>query len=239
MKASTATNTDQKLPNNKKRKFNNKKTQAKSLSRDDKQDKEIARLKKLVKVQAPPTKTTYVETTLSPENTWAAFGIPFPAKGGAANQRLGDDIEFKSLNVRYLVSASESDDFDTMRVILIQFMNGNEHDEFPVNYFQDLWESPTTSYPYLSPYNTQSSSNYKVLYDQMHHLDAAGEAEQSGNVLILPKDLRVTKFHFDTDSGGALAGLDRGIIIGFVCSNSTASPNPDFTCTMKFNFTDT
>jgi len=230
---------NQKLPNKKRKYTKYKMSNKKSSSRDDKQDKEIAKLKKLVKVQAPPTKSSFAETgTLNPQNVWQAFGMPFPNKGGDINDRLGAEIELKSINLRYLVAASETDDFDTMRVILVQYMDGNEHDEYPVNHDTNLWLSTPTDYPYLAPYNTQSASTYRVLYDKIHHLCAAGEAEQGANVLLTPKDLAITHFKFDGDGGGALAGLDRGLIIGWICSNSSASPNPDFTATIRFNYTD-
>lgn len=229
--------------NNGKRKFNNFKksstTMVSKKSKDFKQDQEIKRLKKAIKTMAPPVKTTYSESDINPENVWTAFGVPYPAKGGAANQRLGEKIKVKSLNVRYKLSVSETDDFDTMRVVIIQYMDGNADTEFPLDYQANVWEDPVTSYPYLSPYNTRSASTYRVLYDKSHCLNQGGIAQVSENVLILAKDMAITELKFDTDNGGALAGLDRGIIICWACSDSTASPNPNLIATVKLNFTDT
>lgn len=208
------------------------------LTKDQQQDLEIKRLKKQIRSVAPQVKSTYSESTLTPENAWTAFGLPYPAKGGSVNQRLNERIKIKSINWRWTLSVSETDDFDTMRVVIVQFMDGNAHDNFPLNYQSNLWESPVTDYPVQSPYNTQSAGTYRVLFDKVYNLNAAGKAQISENFLLLPSKMAITDLKFDTDDGGALAGLDKGIIIGFVCSDSTAIPNPKMEVTTKVNFCD-
>lgn len=215
-----------------------KKGPYKKRNKDQVQDREIAKLKKLIKDVAPPVKSTYSEFVLNPQNEWIAFGLPYPSLGGDPTERLGAQIKLRSINLRFNLAVSETDNFDTMRVILVQYMNGNEHDEFPLNYNTDLWLSPTTDYPILSPYNTQSASTYRVLYDEVFNLNENGKAQCAKNLVLYSKDLAIYEIKFDTDAGGALAGLDRGLIVGYACSDSSASPNPSITGTFKLNFVD-
>jgi len=193
---------------------------------DTKQDIEIAKLKKLMKANLPPVKSTYAEGTGNPENSFVAFGMPWPQKGGDNNERLNQEIVLKSINIRYCVNVSESDNFDTMRVVIVQFMDGNEATAFPLNYATNLWLSPVTDFPNLSPFNTQSASSYHVLYDKIHNLNDNGVSQENVNLLLRPKDFRITKFKFDTDAGGSFPAFDRGLIVMFVCSDSSASPQP-------------
>jgi len=209
------------------------------VTKDQQQDREIKRLKSIVKSNAPPVKSTYAEEVQNPENTLIAIGMPYPAKGGDNDDRLGQEIIIKSINLRWTISVSETDDFDTFRCTLVQFMDGNLVTEFPINYLTNLYLQPTTDYPVLSPFNTQSAGTYRILFDKVYNTNEAGNAQYSENLLVLGKDLAISKIKFDTDAGGSLPGLDKGLILLFVCSDSTASPNPKIEITKKFNFIDT
>jgi len=215
----------------------------KKETKDQQQDREIKRLKSMIKVNKPPVKSTYAEGVVSPDNSWVACAFNYPAKGGAEDERLNAEIILKSINVRFTLSVSETDDFDTMRVIIVQYMDGNEVANYPLNHDSNLWLSPTTGYPMLSPYNTQSASTYRVLYDKAFNLNENGVAQVTENVLITAKQIAqvngITRLKFDTDAGLGLPGLDRGIILMWVCSDSTASPNPSIEFSVKMNFIDT
>lgn len=212
---------------------------APKVTKDQQQDREIKRLKSMVKLSAPPVKSAYVEEQQNPTNAWTAIGLPYPVKGGAADERLGQEIIIKSINYRFTLSVSESDDFDTMRVCIIQYMDGNLVNNFPIGQLTNVFLEPTGSYPVLWPFNTQSASTYRVLFDKNYNLNEAGIAQHSENILLTSKDLAISKVKFDTDAGGALPGLDRGLIIFYVCSDSSASPNPGIEISTKLNFIDT
>jgi len=213
-------------------------SKSKKMTKDQKQDKEIKRLKQQLKVIAPPVKSTYGEAVYNPENAWTSVAMNFPAKGGDNDQRLGEIIEIKSINIRYTLSVSESDNFDTMRCVLVQYMDGNEVTNYPWDHERNLWLEPVTDYPVLSPYNTQSAATYRVLFDKVYNLNDNGQAQVTENILVLAKDLAISKIKFDTDAGLGLPGLDAGLIILWVCSDSSASPNPKIEATFKMNFTD-
>lgn len=218
----------------KKRKLNNSK-----FSKDKKQDLEIKKIKKQLKVIAPPVKSTYGEAVYNPENAWTSVAMNYPAKGPDNDERLGEIIEIKSINIRYTLSVSESDNFDTMRCVLVQYMDGNEEAQYPLDHARNLWLEPVTDYPVLSPFNTQSASTYRVLFDKTYNLCDGGQAQICENLLVTAKDLAISKIKFDTDGGLGLPSLDSGLIILWVCSDSTATPNPKIECTFKMNFTDT
>jgi len=210
-----------------------------STKKDQQQDRDIKRLKNALRVLAPPVKSRYGETVYNPENEWMSIGLPYPAKGGDKDERLGDTIDVKSINFRYTISVSETDNFDTFRCCIIQYMDGNTETNYPLNHLTNVWLQPTTDYPVLSPFNTQSASTYRVLFDKVYNVNENGVAQISENVLVLAKDMAITKIKFDTDAGLGLPALDRGLILMWICSDSSASPNPKIECTIKFNFTDT
>lgn len=221
------------------RKRKNPGATTKKLSKDAQQDLEIKKLKKLIKKAEPPTKSSYIEVVKSPENSWDLIGAPWPAKGGAMNERLGQDIAFKSLNIRYTVNVADSDGFDTFRVLIVQWNEENEFGQPPVNHLSMLFEEALTDYPTLAPFNTQSAAKYRILYDKVHNLCDSGIAQATENVLILPSQLAVTKFTYQTDGGGQLPQLDSGIILMYIASDSTTEPNPRIDTVWKFNWTDT
>jgi len=225
-----------------KRKFNGKSKSftygGNKYKKDMQQDMEIKRIKKQLKVIAPPVKSNYSEATYNPQNAWTGLGVPFPAKGEEPNERIGDEIVIKSVNVRYNLSVSESDTFDTMRVVFVQWNQPNTEGNLPVGQDALLWLDPSMDYPYNSPYNTQTASTYKVLFDKVYNLNDAGISQAHENLVFLPKDLKTTKLKFGTDVGTALPQLDGGLIVGYVCSDSTASPNPGINISVKLNYTD-
>jgi len=166
----------------KKRKFHAKPKTQKAIN--EKIEKEIKQLRKIEKINKPPVKSIYAENTLSPGNSWVAIALDYPALGGTANERLGPIIEMKSVNVRFVVTTSNSDTYDTVRVIFIQYMDGNTVTNYPINHDTNVWESTATSYPYIVPYNTQTASRYRVLYDEIFHVNENGVAEISRTLLF-------------------------------------------------------
>lgn len=226
----------------KKRKFHAKPKTQKAIN--EKLEKEIKQLRKIEKINKPPVKSNYTENDISPDNTWHAMALDYPALGGTASERLGPIIEMKSVNVRFVVTTSNSDTYDTLRVMFVQYMDGNTDGNYPVNHDSNVWESTSTSYPYLVPFNTQTASRYRVLYDEMFHVNENGVAEISRNLLFSAKaspqtkPWAISKIVFTGDTGLGLPPIESGLILGWVCSDSTASPNPKITYTVKVNYTD-
>lgn len=207
-------------------------------NRDDKQDKEIKMLKMKLKMAEPPVKTIYAEGVNNPENTFEGLGILWPGQGSDLSNRIGNQIKIKSLNIRYNLSVSESDDFDTFRVTIVQYVDGSKEGEYPLDALANTFVAPGSDYPVLVGFNTQSASRYRVLHDKVHNLNAAGQAQAFENLIFYPKDLVIDHIKFDSSGGGNFPGMDGGIIVLWVCSDSTASPNPKIEYTCKLNFTD-
>lgn len=225
----------------KKRKFSNATTAmvkgaAKTTAKDVQQDREIQRLKKMIKIAKPPVKSTYIENNLSPENAFEGFTFQYPAKGAAENERIGKQIDIKSVNYRFTLNVSDTDVFDTMRVIFVQWQINNAESAIPSNNLLFLY--PVGDYPNLWPFNTQNAHTYRILYDRVFNLSEGGIAQVTENILFTPKDLGITKLTFENDDGGQIPTLAGGLIMGYVCSDSSATPNPRIDYTAKFNFTD-
>jgi len=102
-------------------------------------------------------------------------------------------------------------------------------------------EDNAGDYPYVMPFRTQTKSSYRVLYDQTFQVDNSGQATQDIHYLVTTKDLAVSKIHYldNEDTDVNLPALSEGMIVGLVCSNSTATPHPTFECVVKLNYVDT
>lgn len=208
-------------------------------------EKQLLVLRNQVKGNEPPIKSIYQENILSPQNEGAPLGIPYPALGGAKTNRLGQDIKLKSINIRGLWKVAESDGFDNVRLTIIQYMDKNANAGYPFGSVSAAWnnvflEDYANDYPIIAPFNTQTTQSYRVLYDETWCLSSQGIEGAMVNIVLTPKDFAVKKLHFNDDASNAnLPGLQEGLIMGWVSSDSAASPNPSFTYTVKTNFIDT
>jgi len=206
--------------------------------------KEMFRLKKQMLVAKPPVKSVMGENVLSAQNDWIGIGILYPKLGGGNDERLGNQIQIKSINIRALFKVAESDNFDNVRFVLVQFLDNNTEANYPYGSLNGALEkvfyNNSTDYPINIPYNTQTTQSYRVLYDEVFCLSAQGVESVHKNILLTSKDLAVSKLVFETaESDNNLPGLNEGLIVGFFCSDSAATPNPSMTYTVKLNFTDT
>lgn len=219
---------------------------SKSDTKTDKLQKQLNRLKASMVHNAPPIKTKWAIFTQSPQNEWGAMGIYWPTLGGANNQRLGQDIKIKSIELKGIVKVAESDDFDTVRLVVVQYLDSNTSGQYPYGGLAQVvnttfLDANTGDYPYIMPFRTQTKSSYRVLCDKTWEVNKQGKATADIHELITSKNLAVTKIHFldNEDTDVNLPGLSEGMILGFVCSNSTASPNPQFEIVVKLNYIDT
>jgi len=195
---------------------------------------------------SPPIKTKWYVFTSSPQNEWAPLGLAWPILGGANNQRLGQDIKIKSIQIKGKIAVASSDGFDTFRVVLVQYMDSNTSGQYPYGSLenavkQTFLDVNSGDYPYIMPFKTQTKSSYRVLYDQTFFVDNSGTAECAVEILLTPKDLAISKIHFldNEDTDVNLPALSEGIIVGWVCSDSTTTPNPSMEAVVKFNYIDT
>lgn len=205
---------------------------------------QMIRLKKQMMVAKPPVKSIWYENTLGFENAWAGVGIGYPKVGANNDERLGNQITIKSINIRALLKVAESDDFDNVRLVIVQYLDTNTEANYPYGSLNSALEkvfiSNTTDYPINIPWNTQNTNSYRVLYDEVFCLSAQGVEAIHKNILLTSKDLAVSKLVFEqAASDTTLPGLNDGLIIAYACSDSAATPNPTITWTTKLNFTDT
>lgn len=208
--------------------------------------KQINRLKASIVHNSPPVKTKWYLFSNNPQNEWFGGGMAWPTLGGANNQRLGQDIKIKSIQFKGKVSVASSDGFDMFRCVLVQYLDSNTSAQYPYGsqsnaVAQTFLDVNTGDYPYIMPFKTQTKSAYRVLYDKTFFLDNSGQAEAPVDFMVTAKDLAVSKIHFldNDDTEVNLPGLSEGMLIFWVCSDSTATPNPGIECVIKMNYIDT
>lgn len=209
-------------------------------------EKDVSLLKRQMLVNAPPIKTTYYVYSANPTNEWTAMGLNWPVLGGSNVQRLGQDIKIKSIQIKGLMDVSSSDGFDTMRFVLLQYLDSNTSANFPYgtldNLVKNTFMQPSNSddYPFITTFRTQTKSSYRVLYDKSFNLSSGGQASANLDLLITSKDLAVKKIHYldNDDESLNLPAVSEGMIVGLWCSDSNATPNPKIEAYVKLNYTD-
>lgn len=209
-------------------------------------ERQIQRLKANMVHNAPPIKTKWYIATPSAQNEWDGVGCAWPTLGGANNQRLGQDIKIKSIQYKGIVKVADSDGFDTARFVIVQYLDSNTSGQYPYGSIGNcvsttFLDTNSGDYPYIMPFKTQTKSAYRVLYDKTYQLDNGGNATCDVDVLLTAKDLAITKIHYlnNDDTEVFLPALSEGMIVGFVCSNSTTTPHPQWEITIKLNYIDT
>lgn len=215
---------------------------------NQRQSTNIARLQRSLKYLAPPVKTIWAEwAATSMLNNWAPQGTAsWPQKGNGASQRAGSDIQLKSLEMRY--SWSYADSSNTCRMVMVQFTGQNSEGFYPttpntlIGSINTVFKADSfgafSNQPTLQMFNTQTTQQYRVLYDKTFNMGSSWN--QAGNDHILITDFPIKKIHFFEDASDAnLPSLSEGLIVCYFCSDSTAIPHPKFVATFKLNFTDT
>lgn len=201
---------------------------------------QLIKLRHQLRTIAPPVKSCYYAGGTSVGSGFLTDGPAYPALGGAANERLGAKIQLKSLNLRFKVTTSNTDTYDSIRITVVQYKDSNATGSAPANSIDNVFDPlATASYPWLAPFNSVKTCCYHVLFDELIHVNEQGMAEVSRNLTFLPKDLSITKLDFVDDGGGQLPGLEEGLIRALIVSDSTAIPNPSYEMVWRLNYTDT
>lgn len=204
------------------------------------QAKQLQTLRLQIRSLAPPTKTCYFSNGQSVGAAFSSDGPAFPALGGTTHDRLGEKIQIKSLDCRFLATVSNADTYDSMRFTIVQYRDNNVNGAQPVDWVTNVFDPlAQATYPWLAPFNTLKAPSIRVLYDELICLNENGNGQVARNMCFLPSDLAITKLDFTTVNGGQNAGLEEGTIKMLIVSDSTAIPNPSYEVVWRLNFTDT
>lgn len=202
---------------------------------------QLLTLQRKMTKNAPPTKSVMHESGAQTniENAFVLQGFNYPAKGGAKDERLGDEIELKSINIRGIWEASSSDGNDSVRLTIFQWLDATASGSVVSDFAPVMYALQPSDYPNFMPFNSQNTQSYRILYDQVKCLNTAGIHDWCFNILLTPKDFAVSRLHFDADTGGGTPALREGGIYMMTSSDSAATPNPHLTYEARINYTDT
>ena len=175
---------------------------------------EVMRIKKQLLIAKPPIKSIFNEFTGSYENDFLAVGLAWPKQGTNPDERVGADIRLKSINIRGTFYYASSDNYDTVRFTVVQFLDGNTDAQYPfgssANSVAKVWMSNNSDYPTQMPFNSQTTQSYRILYDEVMVLSLGSTPSAHRNILITAKDLAVKKLHFNN----AVSNLNPPIVTG-------------------------
>lgn len=201
-------------------------------------------MKKKAKIDEPPLKYTYSEFAGTYTNAWSNAAMDWPTMGSGISNRLTDIIKIKSITFNFLVKASESDGFDNVRIIFIQWVDQNASgDATPAIGLSQALIDPTSSFCYLNQWNSITRNKYRVLFDKTYCVNYNGVATVADQFTVTGPNLTVNKgrmvYSNDSETNMLAPGLEGGYVVGFICSDSAVTPNPSVEYSFRMNFTDT
>lgn len=159
------------------------------------------------------------------------FDLIAPLQGASDNQRDGDQIEIRDIELKYDVympaAFTVANGSETIRVIIVQ-------------YFQDTNVAPLGTTPntvvqssgqqasYLTPFNHDRRRLFKVLYDACHTLSLSGPVAANKTVVVYPSKKKVNFMNDGVEGEGKVF-----LMVG--SSNNTANgPLIDFYSRVNF-----
>lgn len=149
-------------------------------------------------------------------NTWQFFKITGPTVGTADQNRIGDQIEVKNVELRW--SAYIQPGFvvvngsDSVRVVIFQWTADDTTALVPNSVFQ----SSGFGISYLSPYTHDTRYEYKILYDDIVTLSSNGPDAVDRVVLVNPARKKVQYIN------GGVTGTNN-IYMAIISDNNTAN----------------
>lgn len=192
-------------------------------AKDKQQDKKI---QKIIKTMAPEVKYLDSGSGATVFNTWfednvAGNGvinsINAMSQGVTNNNRIGNKIHAKSLNIRYMLKANATPDVQ-LRILIVSY------DKKPASY-TEAWKSVLqyTDYttgniiPYLSPYAMDPPIKYKILHDKILKFDTLQVQSHHHEIKV--------KLGFPIEyTGTALTDFNKNCIYMFMIDNDIANP---------------
>lgn len=143
------------------------------------------------------------------------YNLLAPTQGVGVNQRVGDELFLKSIDIKFRLQNSSSVNLNQCRVII--FLD-EDNTLAGTNIFATTSFINTINAPYAH-YNRQYRKQFQVLFDQVYDLDVTDTAQKSVRVSV-PVNKRVT---FVT--GGSTAILQNAPKILFVSNQAAAAPS--------------
>jgi len=211
-----------------------------NLLKIKKLETKLNKLTQTVKKQEPPLKRKYYEGSQAPENAWSGFALPYPYVGADDNERIGQIIQVKDIECNFQINVSTSDDLDTFRVVFVQYKDENTTGNPPTPGLELLFENYDGDDPTQAIWNPITKSRYKVFFDKTYNLNDKGLGQINDSFKVNYTQLydKGKLTFLDTVNNEFFPGLQGGYITGYICSDSTAVPNPEIRYAMMVTYTD-
>lgn len=207
----------------------------------------IAKVNKKVNRLINKQEKKFIDTivTYSPVTTTAShnnLSIPSIAEGSTANEREGQKITLKSIQIKGQMEVgygTNPDNFNQMRIILVKYMT---HGSTPIPMNQILQQYDPATYAsetqMQSVYRKNSTFRYKVLYDKVHLLTYR-LAEASGTHTYVPIQFRINCKVKNGDLHYSDVGNPTGWAYSLLYfSDSGAVSNPHISFVSRVTFVD-
>lgn len=141
-------------------------------------------------------------TTPSASDTFVK--VSFPVQGLSNDERIGDSIYLRKVNLRAFVE-NELDEDLAMRVIVCQTYDNNPS----ALEYQEILETPGSAGSSINSfYITDPARKFKILHDAVHHWDSNpnSKGRRQLNLTFKGKQLGIHKPDFDQAASGNCTG---------------------------------
>lgn len=155
--------------------------------------------------------------------TWQIQDLLGIAQGNNESERDGTEVKLKTISLRYGWSLKPSVDVTAFcRIILFQWKQ-NDNATTPV--ITDIMYDPNSlvNPAWFSPYRYDTTQNYRIIYDRIHVIQAAGPSGAFKNVKNLTKNF-AKRVRFDT---GTIKGTNK-IYLAVVTDFNAGGQPPEF-----------
>lgn len=152
-----------------------------------------------------------------------------PMNQGTANtQRMGRAIYIKSIHMRCHINTIANDVYDTVRVMIFQWMDETTPTAAAVA-ATDILEDIGTN-PFLSALSTDNGHKVRVLHDKMYNVSENGDWAATDKIF--------KKVNSKAKWKVGVAAIETGQLFCMIISDSLALPHPRFRANFRTRYTD-
>lgn len=147
------------------------------------------------------------------------------ARGDGTNEFQGNEVTPTKVYIRY--NGLVADNTNLLRVLVLQYKSTASPTLATI-----LANNGSLTTP-LAPLNRSYTSNFKVLYDKLHHLEKTTGFEQITGKIFIPAK-RLIKTHFAAGS----TTIERGNIFFAAITDSSIASHPQIQVWSRVDYTD-
>lgn len=208
--------------------------------KDADQDKRIVKMQRQLSSMKPEMKyVDYFNATTAPVGGFLGFSFCLLAQGDDFNQRIGEEVRAKYLDIAITVTRLATLNTGAVRFLVIWDKQNNGETIFnplaSLSLDQGLLDNTTITNEAICPFNDRCSERYSILYQKLLVFNPSEPTCQEGKVFKkrIPLSNTIIKY---SDSGATAASLvSRNLLVLYY---GMGSANYTHNTSGRFHYTD-